>query len=130
MSNIAAPSRRPLISENAYQAVRNNHAWVPTVRRWTDADAFGKSPALVIANQLGFVWPGLGLARDFGPVNFGNGETPLGSTLSKTSPIKAPTNHSGITIVTFCDGHSEKLDDSALCNQFDYLPIQSAESST
>ena len=47
-----------------------------------------------------FPTPGVGLARDFGPV--AAGQLPLGTTAF-------PTNHSGITIVTFCDGHTDKL---------------------
>ena len=66
---------------------------------------------------MGFIWPGVGLARDFGPVDFSNNESPLGTS-------STPTNHSGITIVTFCDGHGEKLTDSANCGDYDYLPIQ------
>jgi hypothetical protein len=119
MSNVTAPSRRPLISDIPYQGRITGTAWLAPSppRLWTAFDGAGVSPPVsVTAAQLGFAWPGAGLVRDFGPVDFAHGG-PLGT---KTTP----TNHSGITIVTFCDGHSEKLDDSALCNQFDYLPIQ------
>ncbi len=123
MSNIAAPSRRPLITDNPYQAVRNGPNWVMLDsvngprRLWTAVDAAGKTPTNVIANQFGFIWPGVGLVRDFGPVDFANGQSPLGTRVY-------PTNHSGISVVTFCDGHGEKLTDSANCGDYDYLPIQ------
>jgi prepilin-type N-terminal cleavage/methylation domain-containing protein len=121
MSNIASPSRRPLLTDNPYLAVRTNHVWQLANRRWTTADAFHTTPAnlTVTANQLGFVWPGVGLARDFGPIDFSSSpaELPLGTRTT-------PTNHSGISIVTFCDGHSEKLNDSALCGDYDFAPIQ------
>jgi hypothetical protein len=116
MTNLAAPSRRPMISDNPYRAVRNGNAWAVAGRVWTGVDLSGATPLNVTANQMGFVWPGVGLARDFGPVDFAAGQSPLGTSAY-------PTNHSGIAVVTFCDGHGEKFTDSALCNEFDCMPI-------
>ncbi|MEN6459119.1 MAG: DUF1559 domain-containing protein [Thermoguttaceae bacterium] len=128
MSNITA-ARRPLLTDLPYRATRNSNNWVlmnsdtakatNQRRYWNEFDDVGTSVAnlMVSADRYGFVWPSSGLVRDFGTVDFANGQQPLGT---KTTP----TNHNGITIVTFCDGHTDKLNESALCGDYDYADIK------
>ncbi|MEN6452543.1 MAG: DUF1559 domain-containing protein [Thermoguttaceae bacterium] len=120
MSSIPSTSQRVMIAENPYKAVRQNHNWFKAGRLWSAYDQYGARADQnmnVTANQYGFVWPTLGLARDFGPVDFANNELPLGTNAT-------PTNHSGVTIVTFCDGHTDKLNDDVTCGTYDNAPIQ------
>jgi prepilin-type N-terminal cleavage/methylation domain-containing protein/prepilin-type processing-associated H-X9-DG protein len=119
ISDIKTPSRRPMLSESSYFAVRDSstHLWVAAGRAWSWSATAAAAPVFpantsVVANRFGFLWPGMGFVRDFGPTDLTLHEQVL------------PTNHRGIVIVTFCDGHVESLAEDTPCGDYDYTNIQ------
>ncbi len=147
LSSIKSPSTRPMLSECTYAF---DQATMPAdftsnrdkyMRQWANfvlydtptsptsvttttlATKFlGSTTSLLVSGRYGFVWPDLATAN----ANNITVNSPFlpPSWLLTPYPSENHTIHSGIVVVTFCDGHVESLSSDALCSAYDCSIIQ------
>jgi prepilin-type N-terminal cleavage/methylation domain-containing protein len=131
-STIKSPAQRPLLSESTYPILPSTipsdfgdtyrRSWNLTVAYNANGaitDTLLKSAGLTPA-RFGFVWPWSW--SDSNAATAGETFLPPNTWGSNTLPQR--TIHSGIVIVTFCDGSTRSLSDDTDIMVYDRSPIQ------
>jgi prepilin-type N-terminal cleavage/methylation domain-containing protein/prepilin-type processing-associated H-X9-DG protein len=109
MSNIKSAAQRPMLSDMTYP-----HDQTLANRAWNAINT--TSSKLISGKQYGFNYVIGALTR------------PIADTVLVTEPflpswsttLPQTTIHPGVVIITFCDGHTEAVSDSAQFNAYDY----------
>jgi prepilin-type N-terminal cleavage/methylation domain-containing protein/prepilin-type processing-associated H-X9-DG protein len=140
LSSIKSPATRPMLSECTYAfdpasmpadfASNRDHY----MRQWANWVAYNTAAAppnvtaaslatcFLVSGRYGFVWPDLATANATN-ITVNSPFLPP-SWLVAQYPSENHTIHSGIVIITFCDGHVESLSSDALCSAYDCSIIQ------
>jgi prepilin-type N-terminal cleavage/methylation domain-containing protein/prepilin-type processing-associated H-X9-DG protein len=111
LSDIRAPGRTVMLSEKLDPTRYWSQLWTPAL--WTPAVSQAAAP------YFGFGWPD--------PAAPALATSMVGSAGTLPAPLLAPVAnagplHAGVVVVTFCDGHVEKVPEDTLCREYSGAP--------
>jgi prepilin-type N-terminal cleavage/methylation domain-containing protein len=119
LSDLPSASQRPLISESQYVAQSTTLAKnTSTGRKWSVAAPTDPVAAISASDLISAGFFSSGSTSAIKPDTFGFVWPNSGTDAVGSSNVLPPL-HSGIVIVTFCDGHTESVSVDALCTSFD-----------